>query len=180
MNKKFAAPLAAVVIACFLPAAAYSSGKEFLTPAEIEKIQKSQTIDARITAYTDAAMLRLSSVEERLSGIESEYGDPFEFFSNEDMLDGYFRILTSIMHNLEAAFENPRQEPARVRRALNTLRDAAQKAEKELAELKRRAERDSNEALIVYLNRATDITRGAHEGAEEGLSRLRGTSSSPP
>ncbi len=67
--------------------------KEFLTPDEIEKIQDAQEVDARVKIYLQAASLRLKTAMDRMSGKESAPGDPLEFFSVEDMLDGYYRIL---------------------------------------------------------------------------------------
>jgi hypothetical protein len=173
MNHTILTSLLVVINVWSLAGPAFISGREFLTEREIEKIRQSQTIDARTRIYAEAALLRLSTVEQRFLGIESEEGDPLEFFSREEMLDGYFRIMTSIMHNLEDAFESPRQEPERVRRALTLLKKTTGEAEKKLSTLKKLAEKNREEAFIILLNRALDITHGAHAGAEEGLSSPR-------
>ena len=78
--------------------------KEFLTPEEIEKVQLAREIDKRIEVYLEAAELRIQAAQHRLNGKESEPEDPLEFFSVEEMLDGYYRILDSIMFNLDDAF----------------------------------------------------------------------------
>ena len=74
-----------------------SLAKEFLTPDEIFKIQEAQEVEKRIKIYMDAAALRLKTAEERLQGKESVAGDPLEFFTVQEMLDGYNRIIRSVM-----------------------------------------------------------------------------------
>ncbi len=75
-----------------LPAAAQQKpgSKEYLTQDEITKIQDAQEIDQRTKLYMQAAALRLKVAEERLNGKESVPEDPMEFFSVEDMLEGYY------------------------------------------------------------------------------------------
>jgi hypothetical protein len=145
--------------------------REFLTDEEIEKIQDAQRIDARVKIYMNAAELRLKTAEERLTGKEPAEGDPLEFFSPEDLLDAYYRILRSVMMNLDDADRKPGQEIAYVKDALKTLKKATESGAKELAVLKRIAEEQRKEQLWKLVNQAIDITEGAHEGAEYGLSK---------
>jgi len=77
--------------------------REYLTPDEITKIQDAQEIDLRIKIYLQAGALRLKAAEERLNGKESAPGEPLEFYSVEEMLDGYYQIVRSVMINLDDA-----------------------------------------------------------------------------
>jgi hypothetical protein len=145
--------------------------KEFLTPKEIEKIQDAQEIDQRVKIYLDAAALRLRTAEERLGGKESEPGDPLELFSVEEMVDGYYRILKSVMLNLDDAYQKRDTDKNMLGKALKNLRDSTEWAEKVLLALKKSAEEKRNEELWNLVNQSIDISKGAHEGAELGLSK---------
>jgi hypothetical protein len=147
MHRIFALFLFASLIATpslLLPA---GPGKEFLTEAEIEKVRTAQRIDLRVRVYMDAAELRLKTVEDRLTGKESTEGDPFEFFSPEDLMDGYNRILKSVMTNLDAAAQNKRTDPEKIKKALNLLRGGMKKSAKELAVLKKMAEEKQSSGI---------------------------------
>lgn len=161
--------LIAILLASGLCARA--SGKEFLTPKEIERIQDAQEVDKRTAIYLEAAALRLKTVEERLTGKESAPGDPLEFFTVEDMLEGYYRILRSVMFTLDEATQHPRTEQAKVQKALKELKSKTEKGEKDLRVIKRLAEDKQLEAVWKLVNQALDINQGAHEGAELGLER---------
>jgi hypothetical protein len=163
------------LFALTLFAAPSSAGKEFLTDAEIEKIQDAQAIDERLKIYMEAAALRLKTAEDRLMGKESAEKDPLEFFTPEDMLDGYYRILRSAMMNLDDAFQKPSSDPSKVRKALKILKGGTEDAVAELKILKKLAEEKQKEELWNLVNKAIDITDGAHEGAEYGLSKLPAT-----
>jgi hypothetical protein len=160
-------------VACIIPA---SPAKEFLTDREIAAIQDAQAIDLRVLIYMDAAKLRLKTAEERLAGKESQLGDPLEFFAPEDLLDGYYRILKSVMANLDAAYQQGVREQKNVQKALKTLKSATEAMSKKLDVLKKIAEEKKKEKFWNLVNQAIDITRGAHEGADYGLSQ---TSASP-
>ncbi len=164
--------LALGVLSTLLPAAVPET-KEFLTPKEIEKIQEAQEIDKRAKIYAEAAALRLKTAEDRLSGKESEPGDPFEFFTIEEMLDGYCRILRSLMFNLDDAFQKPAADKGKLRKALETLESGTKKAEKDLQVLKHLTEEKRLEEAWNLVGQALDITRGAREGAESGLARIK-------
>jgi hypothetical protein len=156
----------AASILLLLPAAA--AQKEFLTPKEIERIQDEQEIDKRVKIYLEVAALRLKSADERLNGQEPEAGDPMEFFTAEDMLDGYFRILKSVMLNIDGA-NNSKTEPAKITRALQDLKSSTEKASKQLQALKKTAEEKKLEKLWNLVNQAIDINQGANEGATTAL-----------
>jgi hypothetical protein len=163
-------PALPAVILCL---AAAPAAKEYLTPKEIELIQDAQEIDRRVKILLDAAGLRLKEAEERLNGKESEPGDPLEFFSVEDMLEGYHQIIRSVMLNLDGAVQNPKTEPGRIGKALGNLKESGQKFEKSLAILKRMAEEKRREMLWNLADGALEITAGAREGAEEGLKKYK-------
>lgn len=148
-----------------------SFGREFLTDKEIEKIQDAQEIDLRIKIYLDAAALRLKAAEERLNGRESEAGDPMEFYAPEDMLEGYYKILRSVMINLDDASQKSAGDRDRVIRALRRLKESADLSAKRLTVLKKIAEDKKKEYLWNLVNQAVEVTNGAREGAELGLSR---------
>ncbi len=146
--------------------------KEYLTPKEIEKIQDAQEIEPRIKIYLEAAALRLQAAEDRLNGKESAPGDPLEFFTVQDMLEGYCEIMKSVMMNLDQAYQKPRSgERENLGKALKNLKDSSERAQKNLAILKRMAEDKKDEETWNLVNKAIDITGGALEGARLGLSR---------
>ena len=145
--------------------------KEFLTPKEIEKIQDAQEIDKRVKIYLDAGALRLKTAEERLGGKESEPGDPLELFSVEEMVDGYYRIMKSVMLNLDDAYQKRDTDKSTLGKALKSLKDSTEWAAKVLLALKKSAEEKRNEELWNLVNQSIDINKGAHEGAELGLSK---------
>jgi hypothetical protein len=151
--------------------------KEFLTDKEIAAIQDAQAIDVRVLIYMDAAKLRLKAAEDRWVGKESPEGDPLEFFTPEDMLDGYNRILKSVMTNLDAAFRQGVPEQEKVRRALKTLKESTEAMSRELEILKKLTEEKKKEESWNLTNQAIEITQNAHAGAEYGLSKL---SAAPP
>ncbi len=146
--------------------------REFLTPQEIEKIQDAQEIDQRIKIYMEAASLRLKTAEERLNGQESSPGDPLEFFTVEEMIDGYYRIMKSVMSNLDEAASRPSTERKTLSKALENLKDSTEKGLKELSILKKIAEDKQKEELWNLVNNALDIAAGAHEGADSALSHM--------
>jgi hypothetical protein len=169
---------------CIFLAAPAGAAKEFLTGKEIEKIQDTYEIDARVRIYMEAAALRLKTAEERLTGKESAPGDPLEFFTPEDMLDSYYRILKSVMTNIDDAARNPKRDNGitidgrvmvndkqRIGKALKQLKSETEKDLEELLILKRIAEEKKNEHLWDLINEAVEITNGAHEGAGYGLSK---------
>jgi hypothetical protein len=155
---------------CFIRTGA--AAKEFLTPLEIQKIQDAQEIDDRMKVYLEAAALRLKTAEERLTGKESQPGDPLEFYTVEEMLDGYYRCLKSVMLNLDEAVQKPRTDPARLKKALKNLKDSSEKAGKDLAVLKKLTEEKLLEKPWNLVKQALDITQGARDGAELGLSQF--------
>ena len=149
-----------------------SPKREFLTEKEIEQIQVNNEIHMRVKLYLDFAASRLKVAEERLSGKESEPGDPFEFFTPEDMLAGYYRILESVMLNLEDAYEKTDSvERGKVQKALKALKRETESALTQLEILKKIAEEKGKEDLWDLVNKAVDISKGAHEGAESGISK---------
>ena len=169
--------------ACFIAALTFSlttgtfafpavPAKEYLTQKEIEKIQDAQEIEPRIKIYMEAAALRLQAVEDRMNGKESEAGDPLEFFTVQDMLEGYYDIFKSVMTNLDQAYQKPRPgDRENLGKALKHLKDGAEKGQKSLAILKKMAEDKKDEETWNLVNKDIDITNGALEGAKLGLSR---------
>jgi len=146
--------------------------KEFLTEKEIERIQTNHETDVRVKLYLEFALNRLKVAEERLSGKESEPGDPFEFFGPEDLLEGFYRILESVMINLEDAYASPDPaEESRVQKALRTLKASAENAFGRLDALEEMAREKGKEELWDLVIKAKEINQGAHEGAVRGLAR---------
>lgn len=160
----------AFACACAAGAASGAPRKEFLTEKEIDLIQTNREIHRRVKLYLEFAEARLKAAEERLSGKESEPGDPFEFFTPEDMLDGYYRILESVMINLEDAYQKAdRIEKPKVQKALKNLKQSTESAINQLEILKKIAEEKDKEQLWNLVNKAIDISKGAHEGAVSGI-----------
>ena len=169
-------PAVVAAVLAFLIAAAptrsHLLAKEFLTPDEIAKIQDAPEVDKRVKIYLDAAALRLKSAEERLNGKESSPGDPLEFFTPEEMVDGYYRILRSIMYLLDETVARPK-EPERIAKALRNLKDRTERDLKSLQILKKMAEDKQKEDLWNAVNQSLEIADGAHEGAETGLTQFK-------
>ena len=147
--------------------------RDFLTEKEITKMQNTQDIDKRTGIYMGAASLRLRTALERFDGKDSEPGDDLEFYSFQDMLEDYYKIMDRIMLVVGDAFESPRsRENINIKKALQTLKSESSGNLKRLAELMKLAEEKQNEELWNRVNSAIDITRGVLDGAEEGLSIL--------
>jgi hypothetical protein len=164
--------LPVIAFLCIIPAASGSSTKEFLTPKEIELIQTNQEIQIRVKHYLSFAATRLKAAEERLSGKDSDEGDPLEFFTPEEMVDGYYRIINSVMMNLDDAYRKADSlGQKKVFSGLKALRSSTESSAKELEVLKKIAEEQKKEELWNLVNKAIDITNGAHEGAVEGLKK---------
>ena len=202
------APQITILILLSMPALevwAKSQKKEFLTDKEIEEIQDTRKIDARVDLYLLWAKKRLKTAEDRLMGKEAAPGDPFEFFMPEDLVDGYYEIIKSVMVNLDNAYQNP-QELAKdnnlknlaknnkinaadvmiaVKKALGDLKTATEATMSDLEALKTLVEKKQQnkqqntqqntqiEEIWNSINKAIEITKGAHEGAESGLSQKR-------
>jgi Xaa-Pro aminopeptidase len=160
--------LAITLIHIALHAAQRGPG-EFLTGQEIEQIQTKQDIGPRVEYYLGAARLRLESAAARLRGEEAVEGDPMEYFTPEDMLDGYYRILNSVMLNLEDAYRKPLIDSKGIQKALKDLRKKTEEFQKLLDSLKSLARERENTELLRLIRKAADITRGAHEGAAHAL-----------
>ena len=144
--------------------------KEFLTEKELDAIRENQEIAGRTRIYMEAAALRLKTAEERLLGREPAQGDPFEFFTPEEMLEGYYRILKSVMFNLDEIYQGPRRNDG-LPAALKSLKAGTEKNIRQLEILKKIAEDKKKERLWNLVNQAIDIADGAHKGAEYGLSK---------
>ncbi len=147
------------------PAVRPRTVKEFLTPQEIARIQDAQEIDQRVKIYLEAAALRLKTATERLTGKESVQGDPLEFFSVEDMLDGYYRILHAVMLNLEDAAQNPKVDPKKFQSAMKNLKSVTTVGGNQLEAIKKLAEEQRKEAVWNLTVKAIEINKGAHDGA---------------
>jgi hypothetical protein len=160
---------AAVLVSCVASPVKAAPQKEFLTDKEITKIQDAQEIEKRVRIYLEAAALRLKTAEERLNGTESQEGDPLEFFTVEDMLDGYFRIIRAVMLNLDEASNKPGTDPAKLTKALKDLKNTAENSTKQLEALKKTAEDKRLEKVWNLVSQAIDISNGAREGATMSL-----------
>ena len=109
-------------------------------------------------------------------GVARRFARPLEFFTVEDMVGGYYRILRSVMFTLDEAAEKPK-EPERLNKALKNLKDRTEKDLKSLQILKKMAEEKQKEELWNLVNQALEIADGAREGAETGLARFKATGS---
>ena len=157
----------------FLTALSGAWARDFLTDQEIARMQKTQDIDRRAKIYMDAASLRLGTALDRFEGKESKPGDALEFFSQDEMLDDYYKIIERVMLVVGDAFEFPRyRENINIKKALQTLKSECSGNLKKLSALKKLAEDKQNEELWNGVNRAIAITGGMRDGAEEGLSIL--------
>ena len=157
----------------FLAAVPGARARDFLTDKEIAKMQKTQDIDRRAGIYMEAASLRLRTAADRFEGKESEPGDAMEFYSQQDMLDDYYKIMERVMLVVGDAFESPRaRENVNIKKALQTLKSESADNIKRLSALIKLAEEKRKEELWNSVNRAIDITGGVLDGAEEGLSIL--------
>jgi len=169
----------ALLLASHAEAGQLKGGKEFLTAKEIEKIQDAQEVGQRVKIYLEAAGLRLKVAEERLNGKESEPGDPLEYYSVEEMVEGYYRVIRSVMLNMDEALEKPNTDREKFGKALKALKETTERAAKSLEVLKKVAEEKRNEELWNLVNLSIDITQGAHDGAVLGLSKHPEAKSKP-
>ena len=165
-------PLFFLLMSIGLGTAAYSPAKEFLTEKEIEAVRNAQIIESRVTVYMEAAELRLRTAEDRLTGKESEEGDPMEFLSPEDMVGAYYQIIRSVVFNVDDAIENPGRRQHNIVKALKILKSETEKLLTELLILKGLAEEKHRETLLNPIDEAIAITDEAHSSALERLSGL--------
>jgi len=170
--KKRLARILPVLVWIFPLFSSESPAKEFLTAKEIERLQVSQQIHVRVKVYLEIAASRLKTAEERLNGKESEEGDPLEFFSPEDMVEGYDRILNSVMLTLDDAFQkSDPYERSKVQRALKLLKTATESGAKQLEVIKKIAEEKKKEELWNLVNQAIESVQIARQGTEKGISK---------
>jgi hypothetical protein len=108
---------------------------------------------------------------ERLAGKESAPGDPMEFFSVEEMVDGYYRILRAVMMNLDDASSRPGVDPEKMKAALKILKSTTEGATRQLEALKKTAEGLRREELWNLVNKAIEINNGAREGAASAIKK---------
>jgi hypothetical protein len=159
----------AILLAAAVCSASGRSPGEFLTDEEIDLIRIKQEIAPRVEYYLQAALLRLESTQARLLGEETIPGDPMEYFTPEGMLDGYYRILNSVMLNLEDSFQRGRSDRAGIKKALKELRKRTEESRRLLENLKKLAEERDDKEMGRLILRAIDITNSAHEGAVHAL-----------
>lgn len=145
--------------------------KEFLTEKEIEAIQRNRSVKERVPIYLAAAELRLKAAEDRLVGREPAEGDPLEFFTPEDMIEGYDSIIKSVMTNLDEAFRDQRRTRPSIHGVLKQLKRSMERSAAQLEILKRIAEEKGKEELWTLANNAIELTQGALEGANYGLTQ---------
>ena len=163
----------AVFVLVFFTAISGAWARDFLTEKEITRMQNTQDIDKRTGIYMDAASLRLRTALDRFEGKESEPGDAMEFYSQEDMLDDYYKIMDRVMLVVGDAFESPRRrENINIKKALQTLKSESSGNLKILSALMKLTEEKRKAELWSSVNRAIAITGGVLDGAEEGLSIL--------
>jgi len=172
MRSRYLVSVFVLITLAILSVTQNSLAREFLTDEEIKRIQMAQEIDKRVKIYMEAAEYRLKAAQDRLSGVESVEGDPLEFFTPEDMVDGYYQIISSVMLNLDGAYQEPTPDLNKIKGGLKSLRKATDKADKQLEILKKIAEANKKEALWTLVKKAMDITEGAHEGAVYGLEKI--------
>ena len=152
--------------------AAPRASREYLTKEEIALVQAKQKIGPRIEYYLRIAELRLESARARLEGEETLPGDPLEYFTPEDMLDGYYRILNSVMLNLEEAYQKSGFDAASLQKALKELNKRTEECSRILGVLETLAKERDDEEMQRLVARASDITHGAREGASQALRAL--------
>lgn len=171
MKKLVLSLIPAIILSGIIAGVYARSAREFLTEEETESIQIKQEIGPRIQAYLSFAALRLKSAEARLLGAATEPGDPLEYFTPEDMLDGYYRIMNSVMLNLEeAARKAGGPDNSDIRKTLKELYKSTETSLRRLEFLEKLATEQNKQELLRLIHRAVDITNGAHEGAGYGLS----------
>jgi hypothetical protein len=146
--------------------------REFLTEEEIALVQAKQKIGPRVEYYLRIAALRLESARARLQGEETLPGDPLEYFTPEDMLDGYYKIMNSVMLNLEDAYRKSGYDAASMQKVMKELRDRTEEGGRSLEVLETLAKERDDEQLLRLIARAKEITTGAHEGAAEALQAI--------
>lgn len=160
----------ALLLTMHIAGASARPAREFLTEEEIELIQIKQEIHPRIKKYLSAAALRLKSTEARLRGEETLPEDPLGYFTPEDMLDGYYRILKSVMANMDDANQRANSDGNGIRKALKELRKRSKESLRQLEYLEKLAQEQDKKELLRLIHRAIEITNSAYEGADYALS----------
>ena len=167
--------IAIIFTLLFFAAASGAVARDFLTAQENVLLQKNQDIDKRTGIFMDAAALRLGTALDRFEGRESEPGAALEFFSQEEMLDDYCKIIDNVMLVVGDAFESPRRkENTNIKKALQTLKSESSGNLKKLAVLKNFSEEKRKKELLNRVNQAIEVTEDLLDGAEEGLAKLSG------
>ena len=87
------------------------------------------------------------------------------------MLDGYYRILHSVMLNLDDAVQNRMADQKKSQAALKNLKTATEASLPQLQVLKKLSEDQKREEAWKLIGNAIEITNGAHEGAAKALER---------
>lgn len=170
MRSLASAPAAALVV-LLLPSA--TSGRELLTGKEIEQLRLYRELDKRVEIYLKAAELRLDTLRQRLAGQESKEGDPLEFQSTLDLLEGYISAMRSIMANIDEAvgYRYKKEFGRELVKALEKLKESSEKYQPRLEEILKEAAKRKDQQLYRQAERAIELTRGASEGASIGLER---------
>jgi hypothetical protein len=83
------------------------------------------------------------------------------------------------MLNLDGAVQNPGTDRGKLEKALKNLKDSTEKAAKDLAIIKKIAEEKKLEAVWELTGQALDVTTGAHEGSEQGLTQYAAPKGKP-
>ncbi len=167
--RSFAALSAAALVVLLLPGAI--PGRELLTEKEIEQLRLYRELDKRVEIYLKAAELRLDTLKQRLAGQESKEGDPLEFQSTLDLLEGYSRAMRSIMANIDEAVGYKKELGKELVNALEKLKESSEKYHPRLEEVLKEAVKRKDQQLYRQAERAIELTRGAVEGAKIGLER---------
>lgn len=168
MRSLASVPAAALVV-LLLPSAI--SGRELLTGKEIEQLRLYRELDKRVEIYLKAADLRLDTLRQRLAGQESKEGDPLEFQSTLDLLEGYISAMRSIMANIDEAVGYKKEFGRELVKALEKLKESSEKYQPRLEEILKEAAKRKDQQLYRQAERAIELTRGAAEGASIGLER---------
>ena len=144
-------------------------GREFLLNKEIDQIREAQEIDRRTELYLQFAALRMTTLKDRMKGIESKEGDPLEFYSIADLIYAYGRCIKAVESNLDEAVTFKRTDPKRLVKALNLLKDFATKSLPDLEVASQFAVAKKDEPLYKSVQSALEIAQAAIEGSTEGL-----------
>jgi hypothetical protein len=173
--------------------------RDYLTPAEADRIREAQEIFPRTREYLAMVTDRIRESGKRLSKtydpkmpgekekkpkkgrakadaspVEPE--SPLQFSSLADLAEGISQCARAIMTNIDERFRLKREAPAEIAKATQLLKDYLEQPLPFMQDLEEKAMSDEDERLARAVFRLNEDLQEALEGARQGLTVLNGPS----